>query len=247
MHISFEIVPRSLPAFTEQYAYVQSLGANINVINIPDIQRFSLRSWQLNQLIDRNKYQFVPHFRAIDFKRDGSDLSSIIEDYQLDKILLVSGDPPEGLNRTFYNTNVLELIRIIKQRFPDLSIYAGFDPHRQGLQDECDYILRKIEAGVTGFFSQPFYDHRLLEIYLEHMQGLDVYIGLSPITSQSSKLYWEVKNKVKFPLNFRPELDWNVDFANRVIETAEKSGFNIYFMPIKIQLNDYFSQIRFPK
>lgn len=245
MQISFEIVPRSLTAFADQYAFVQSLGTAINVINVPDIQRFPLRSWQLNQHIDRKQYHFIPHFRAIDFKRDGSDLAQIIEEYQLDKILLVSGDPPEGLSRIFYNTNVIELIQVIKQRFPELTIYAGFDPHRQGLQDELDYIQRKVEAGASGFFSQPFYDERLLDIYLEHMQNLQVYIGLSPITSVSSKRYWEVKNRVKFPVSFQPDLQWNVNFANRVIALAAKQDFNIYFMPIKIELAEYFRQIRF--
>jgi len=243
---SFEIVPRSLEAFVEQYGFVQTLGAAINVINVPDIQRFSVRSWEVGQLIDKQKYQFLPHFRAIDFNIDGGELCRIIEQYQLEQLLLVSGDPPEGLKRHFYNTDVLDLIRLVKRRYPAIKIYAGFDPHRQGLQDECNYIQRKVDAGVSGFFSQPFYDSRLIDIYAEHMQGLDTYIGLSPITSLSSMHYWEIKNKVKFPANFRPEYDWNVAFANQVIETAVVSGLNIYFMPIKIDLQKYFKQLKFP-
>ncbi len=243
MNISFEIVPRSLEAFEEQYAFVQALGKGINIINVPDIQRFDTRSWELATRIDRGRYRFIPHFRAIDFKIDGGELYRIIEQYQLDSVLLVSGDPPEGLKRAFYNTDVVDLIRAVRRRFPELAIYAGFDPHRQGLRDECDYTLRKAEAGAQGFFSQPFFDSRLIEIYAEHMRGLETYIGISPITTQASKNYWEVKNKVKFPLSFRPDYDWNVAFANQVIASAAASDLNVYFMPIRIDLQRYFSGI----
>ncbi len=244
MNISFEIVPRSIAAFDEQYAFVQTLDESINFINVPDIQRFETRSWELATRIDRGKYRFIPHFRSIDFKIESGELFRIIEQYQLDSILLVSGDPPEGLKRTFYATDVVDMIRAVRQRFPSLNVYAGFDPHRQGLQDECYYTLRKAEAGATGFFSQPFYDSRLIEIYAEHMQGLETYIGISPITTMASKNYWEVKNKVKFPVAFRPDYDWNVEFANQVIASAAACGLNVYFMPIRIDLKKYFGAIR---
>lgn len=244
MNISFEIVPRSLEAFEQQYAFVESLDHGVNIINIPDIQRFETRSWELVTRIDRSKYRFIPHIRAIDFKIGSGELYRIIEDYQLDNLLIVTGDPPEGLKRAYYNTDVVDLIRAVRQRFPQINLYAGFDPHRQGLQDECDYTQRKADAGVTGFFSQPFYDQRLVEIYTEHMEGLEIYIGISPITTLASKHYWEVKNRVKFPKSFRADYEWNVEFANKVIASGEANGWNVYFMPIRIDLNKYFSGIR---
>ncbi|WP_347990129.1 methylenetetrahydrofolate reductase [Methylomonas sp. AM2-LC] len=244
MNISFEIVPRSLHAFDEQYTFVQKLDDGINLINVPDIQRFEIRSWELSAQVDRNKYRFIPHFRAIDFKIENGELHRIIEMYQLDSVLLVTGDPPEGLKRAYYNTDVVDLIRDLRNHFPLLNIYAGFDPHRKGLLDECDYIQRKADAGATGFFSQPFYDHRLIDIYIEHMEGLETYIGISPITSLASMNYWEVKNRVKFPKDFRPDYDWNVEFANRVIATAGAAGANVYFMPIRIDLERYFEGIK---
>jgi methylenetetrahydrofolate reductase (NADPH) len=246
MNISFEIVPRSQAAFDSQYAFVESLGAAITVINVPDIQRFSIRSWETQRHIDRDRYCFIPHLRAIDFAQDGGELFRIIEQYQLSHLLLVSGDPPEVPNRSVYNTDVVELLKKVHQRYPQLQLYAGFDPHRQGLQDECHYIQRKIDAGVSGFFSQPFYDTRLIEIYADHLQGLETYIGLSPITSMASKHYWEVKNKVKFPSQFRPDYDWNIAFANQVMAMAPTLGIHIYFMPIRIDLAQYFSQLQWP-
>lgn len=247
MKISFEIVPRSKEAFVEQYQFVQSLGPAINLINVPDIQRFSIRSWETVKEVDRSRHQFIPHIRAIDFDIKSGDIFRIIEEYELDHVLLVSGDPPEGLKRSFHKTSVVDLIRAVKQQFPDVEVYAGFDSHRSGVQDECNYIKRKADAGASGFFSQPFYDIRMIEIYAEQMQGLETYIGLSPITTQSSMQYWEVKNQVQFPQDFKPEYDWNIAFANQAIELAKAAGLNIYFMPIRIDLEKYFGQIRFPE
>ncbi|OQW73232.1 MAG: methylenetetrahydrofolate reductase [Proteobacteria bacterium ST_bin11] len=244
MNISFEIVPRSLEAFDQQYDFVQTLDKAVNIINVPDIQRFDTRSWELATRVDRRQYRFVPHFRAIDFKIESGELYRIVEEYALDSVLLVSGDPPEGLKRSFYNTDVVDLIRAVRQRFPNLNIYAGFDPHRSGVQDECDYIQRKVDAGAGGFFSQPFYDSRMIDIYAEHMQDLETYIGISPITSKASMNYWEVKNKVKFPKSFQPDYDWNVQFANSVIASAAANGLNVYFMPIRIDLARYFGEIK---
>lgn len=242
MKISFEIVPRTLEAFDQQYAFVQNLGTGIDIVNVPDIQRFSIRSWELATRIDRERYRFIPHFRAIDFKLDGGELFDIIEDYQLDSMLLVTGDPPEGLKR-YYHTDVVDLINAAHLRFPQLKIYAGFDPHRQGLQAECEYIQRKADAGAIGFFSQPFYDRRMVEVYAEQMQGLETYVGISPIVSNASMNYWEVKNQVRFPAGFRPDYEWSIDFANAMMAEAEHAGLNVYFMPIRIDLQRYFQAI----
>jgi methylenetetrahydrofolate reductase (NADPH) len=243
MNISFEIVPRTLEAFEKQYEFVRSLNNGVNMINVPDIQHFNVRSWELSARVDHCKYRFIPHVRAIDFKIESGELYRIIESHELESILLITGDPPEGLKRTYCNTNVVDLIRAVRQRFPKLNIYAGFDPHRQGLQTECDYVRRKADAGVNGFLSQPFFDLRLIEIFAEHMEGLETYIGISPVVSMASKNYWEVKNHVKFPRHFRPEYDWNVEFANKVIASAAENGWNIYFMPIRVDLNRYFERI----
>ena len=245
MKFSFEIVPRNQQAFDQQYQFVCSLGHVVSMINVPDIQRFDIRSWATEPYIDRNKHQFIPHFRATDFSLQSGDIFKIIENNRLNHVLLVSGDPPEGIKNKLYNTDVLDLIRAVKQRFPDITIHAGFDPHRSGVQDECAYIQRKIEAGVSSLFSQPFYDLRMVEIYTEQLKDIEVFIGLSPVTTLSSMSYWEVKNKVKFPTSFQADYAWNINFSNQVIKMAHDNHFNIYFMPIKINLQDYFTQLTF--
>ena len=243
MKYSFEIVPRTQQAFEEQYQFVTRLGDTIQMINVPDIQRFDIRSWDTGTDINRKKHHFVPHFRASDFSIESGDIFRIIEENSLDHVLLVSGDPPEGFKRAFYNTSVLDLIKVVKKKYPHITVHAGFDPHRNGLQAECQYIQQKIDAGTSSFFSQPFYDTRLIEIYAEHLKDVDIFIGLSPITTLSSMNYWELKNKVKFPVHFKPDYEWNINFSNQVIAMAKAMDFNIYFMPIKINLEDYFSRL----
>ncbi len=245
MKISFEIVPRSQQALDDQYRFVQQLGTSISMINVPDIQRFEIRSWETSRSIKRDDHQFVPHFRATDFSLKSGDIFKIIDEYELDHVLLVSGDPPEGIKRKHYHTSVLDLIKAVRSAYPDMQIYAGFDPHRNGLQAECDYIAKKHEAGANGFFSQPFYDLRMIEIYAEQMRDpeIEVFMGISPITTESSKHYWEVKNKVRFPAHFDIGYSWNIDFAKQALSLAEQQGFNIYFMPIRIDLEQYFAEL----
>lgn len=91
MKISFEIVPRTPQAFDDQYRFALSLGESINMINVPDIQRFDIRSWDTAKKINRNVHQFVPHFRATDFSLESGKLFEIIEENELDHVLLVSG------------------------------------------------------------------------------------------------------------------------------------------------------------
>ncbi len=243
MKFSFEIVPRTHQAFAEQYEFASSLGESISMINVPDIQRFDIRSWETGKNINHNKHQFIPHFRATDFSIESGDIFKIIEENQLDHVLLVSGDPPEGM-RKFHNTNVLDLIKSVRREFPEMTIHAGFDSHRSGIQEECEYVLRKVDAGANSFFSQPFYDTRMVEIYAEHLREVELFIGLSPITTKPSMNYWEVKNKVKFPMRFKPEYSWNINFSNKVISMASEMNFNIYFMPIRINLQDYFGKLK---
>jgi len=243
MKFSFEIVPRTHEAFEEQYNFVSTLGETISMINVPDIQRFDIRSWETGIKIDRKKHQFIPHFRASDFSLKSGHIFQIIEENELDHVLLVSGDPPEGIKKEIYNTSVLDLIRVVKRRFPKITVHAGFDSHRSGVQDECNYVQRKIDVGASSFFSQPFYDLRMVEIYTEQLQDVELFIGLSPITTKPSMNYWKVKNKVQFPQHFETEYNWNIDFSNKTIAMAKERDFNIYFMPIRINLIDYFGKL----
>ena len=70
-----------------------------------------------------------------------------------------------------------------------------------------------------------------------------VYWGVTPVTSERSKSYWEMKNNVIFPKGFEATLEWSVDFAKKVKEFADVHGDNLYLMPIKGNLEGYLSGV----
>jgi len=157
--------------------------------------------------------------------------------------LVVTGDPPQDMGRRVYKTTALSLIRRLKRDWPALKVYAAYDPYRQGIRAEYDYAASKLDAGADGFFTQPFFDVRLLEIHAEILAGREVFWGIAPVTTDKSRAYWEATNRAVFPKEFAATLDWNQGFARRVLEYLRAENGHVYFMPIRIDMGDYLSEI----
>ena len=243
MKISFEVVPRTHESLMDQLQYIEQNLGFVNTINVPDLLRFPIRSWEAGSVIDSNKYQFIPHVRAIDFDIKANRIFDIIEKNELSKILLVSGDPPPDMSFQVYDTHVLDLIKKVRKQFPHIEILGGFDPYRSSIKDEREYIEKKFDAGVDALLSQPFFDMRLLEIYSDFLPPEKTYWGVSPVITDKSKHYWERVNHAIFPSDYEPTYEWNTNFAIQVLEQCKKTGANVYFMPIRINLEQYFTPI----
>ena len=166
-----------------------------------------------------------------------------LRENNINEVLVVTGDPPQDMGRKIYPTISTDVIRKFKMEMPEVKVYAGIDQYRTSMRAESYSIKRKIQAGADGFFTQPFFDLRFLEIYAELLEGKEVYWGVSPVLSDKSVNYWETKNNVVFPKNFAPTLEWNIDFAQKVLEFVTRTNSNIYFMPIRTKLADYLSGI----
>ncbi|MDR0623449.1 MAG: methylenetetrahydrofolate reductase [Treponema sp.] len=247
MIVSLETVPRSREAILAGAAALAEFPA-ITRVNIPDLLRFSIRSWEacgiLAETLGKDSPALMPHLRACDF-----DLAAPFphRDYfrflGIDQALVIAGDPPgpagPGPGRRVYPTETVPFIKKLKAELPELKVYAAFDPYRTNIRYELDHLAAKEEAGAEGFFSQPFFDLRLLEIYAEYLGGKEVFWGVSPVISASSRNYWESRNRAIFPKSFRADLYWNVDFGRRVLDFCETHGFNLYLMPIKVDLGAY--------
>jgi len=242
--ISFELVARDDEAVTKQLAFIESHLPFVNIINVPDLLRFPIRSWEVSRRVNREKYRFIPHFRAIDFDIKSTRLFDIIDEFALQEVLLVTGDPPPDMSYKVYDTRVLDLIEKTRERFPELKIYGGFDSYRSSVREEVQYMHDKLEAGADALFSQPFFDMRFLEIYGEHISGDKVYWGISPVIKEQSRRYWETMNNVVFPTAYHASYEWNTDFANQVLSYAARTGGSVYFMPIRIDLEKYFAGIK---
>ncbi|MPN29319.1 hypothetical protein SDC9_176771 [bioreactor metagenome] len=162
---------------------------------------------------------------------------------QIQEVLEITGDPPQDMRWKIYPTTSIDVIRKFKAEIPGIKVYAGIDQYRESMRKEADYIKRKIQAGADGFFTQPFFDLRLMEIYTEILQGQEVYWGISPVTSEKSLHYWETKNNVVFPASFQPNLEWNIAFARQALDFTRQTQANIYFMPIRTNVDQYLQGI----
>jgi len=244
MKISLELVPRTEQYICDQVTFVEKNIPQISAINFPDLLRFDIRSWDACRMVAHSTLDRIVHLRAIDFDiRQPFPLSDFLKEHHIRTALVIEGDKPQDMRHTIYPTSSVDLIRKLKREAGDLTIYAAFDPYRNNIRYELEYLQQKIEAGAKGFFSQPFFDLRLLEIYSEYLEGQDVYWGISPITGERSKLYWETRNRAIFPKSFVPTLDWNVRFGQEVMDFCRKKNFNLYLMPIKIDLKEYLRKL----
>jgi methylenetetrahydrofolate reductase (NADPH) len=242
--VSIELVAREWETLKTQFSEISSAFPQITVVNIPDLLRFEIRSWEACEQGQKYFSRAIPHLRAVDFNlRDRFALAETLQITGITSVLIVCGDQPQDLSKRVYRNTSLELIRVLKKELPEIKIYAAIDPYRSSLQAELDYAHAKMEAGAEGFFTQPFYDLRLLEIYMENMEYADVFWGISPVTTETSKSYWETKNSVVFPKNFKADMAWNIKFAKQMMKLAANTDGNIYFMPIRIEPVKYLQNI----
>jgi methylenetetrahydrofolate reductase (NADPH) len=240
MRISVELVPREKDQVLADATTVREVMPQANAFNIPDLLRFPLRSWDACALVSRLLPAAIPHIRAIDIAPgEEVPVAQRVIDAGLSEVLVIQGDPPHDLSHRAYPHTSEEIIRRFKRHHPTLKVFAGFDPYRQSFQDELKTVGRKIDAGADGFFTQPIFDIRLLEICAEMLRGLDVFWGIAPVVGERAKAYWETTNKIVFPTGFAPTLEWNRSFAFSAIKSIRGFGANAYFMPIRVNLTDY--------
>lgn len=244
MEISIELVPRNEQSLRDELEQVRQEFPGISRINIPDILRFDMRSWRGCEIASEYLGHTIPHLRAIDFNPN-SPLTIIdnLSRAHVEAVLVISGDPPQDMSRKSYRTGSLEMIRRLKRELPQLKVYAGMDPYRNGIKEEIDYLMAKRDAGAEAFFTQPFFDLRLMEIYQGFMRDFNIYWGVSPVLTENNQNYWENRNHAVFPPDFETTMEWNRGFAAKALEFARGHNDNIYFMPIRTDIKEYLEGI----
>lgn len=240
MRISLELVPRDLEQLKNELELVQQSDFQIDTINIPDLLRFRTRSWEAAETVKGYFPNAIPHIRAIDFPMDQPfPLTEQLIGKEIGEILIIQGDPcPESGKREYPNPTV-DFIRKIKREIPSVKIYAAIDPYRVEIKREMDYMKAKMDEGVEGFFSQPFFDLRLMEIYSEKLRDFSVFWGVSPVVTDKSRAYWESRNRAYFPEGFQPTMEWNIRFAKQALSFCSERNYHLYLMPIRLDLKEY--------
>src|ERR1700686_300596 len=97
MRISIELVPRDEGTLLRDAVLLRDRFPCVNQLNIPDLLRFPLRSWEACRLTHAHFPVSIPHVRAIDLPGDG-DLCEVeqILGKGFSEVLVVSGDQPQG-------------------------------------------------------------------------------------------------------------------------------------------------------
>lgn len=239
--IALELVPRTLDGLLAESRSNLKAFPQVQSINIPELCSVSVKSYEASMHLRAAGLPVIPHFRTID--RSLEELERMVGDLVaqgLTEILLISGDPPKD-SIGFVSSGVTPAmgIKSLKKRFPRLRVYAGLDGYRQSFRKELDYCHEKLEAGADGFFTQPFFSEGLLELWMEQLPSTEIWVGVSPVTTASSRKYWERVNQVVFPPSFGLDLQSNCDLNRRMLDLAAQAGQKAYLMPITIAAEEY--------
>ena len=142
---SVELIPRDQETLLRDAGEVSQHFPDAQLINIPDLLRFPLRSWEAARLIRPIFPRVVPHIRAIDIAPDAPLPGA--DDPGLREVLVVEGDPPTDLrHRTYPNTSESVIARY-RHEAPHLDVYAAFDPYRRAPYKEMQAMI--VDGRIT--------------------------------------------------------------------------------------------------
>ncbi len=243
--ISVELVPRDVEHLQAELGTIRAHLPGVDTVNVPDLLRFKLRSWQGCAAARPHVSHTIPHIRAIDINPQRPlPMAQDLLDHGIREVLIVTGDPPADMSRRVYHTTALEIIRKFGRELPGVKVYAGLDPYRQGFTQERDYALAKLEAGAAGFFTQPFFDRRLMDLYADLLPPeAEVFWGVTTVLTERTLGYWESRNRAIFPRTFAPTLEWNRAMAREALAFARERRQHAYFMPVRADLKAYLEGI----
>ncbi|MGC1209386.1 MAG: methylenetetrahydrofolate reductase [Ornithinimicrobium sp.] len=240
--ISVELVPRSIEALQRDVATVQDHLVDVDTINVPDLTKFQLSSWDACALAKETAaYSAIPHIRAQDLDPSHAlPMLRALEQADLDEILIISGDPPDDAPDEIPGVSALDAISRVRRELPHVRVYAGLDPYRQAPWREVRYAEQKLAAGAAGFFTQPFFDVALMQAWASMVPtGVPMWWGTTTVTSQASKNYWQARNRAVFPTGFELTLEWQRDYAQRAVAFARQRYQHVYLMPVSVDVGDY--------
>ena len=178
----------------------------VHVINIADGPRASARMSPMvfATLIERNVgIETLLHYCCRDRNLLGMQADLIgAHAVGLRNILIITGDPPKlgdyPTATAVFDVDSIGLVRIVKDmnRGLDLggnplgattsfAIGVGANPGAMDLETEVRRFHEKVAAGAEFVLTQPVYEARLLENFLEMTKGCDipVLVGLLPLSN----------------------------------------------------------------
>ncbi|SMB93738.1 methylenetetrahydrofolate reductase [Deinococcus hopiensis] len=242
--VSIELVPRSRSGLRAELEAVGRHLPGVDTVNVVDLTRYSTRSWH-GCALARPHHRAIPHIRAVDLNpAEPLPMVEVLEASGIDEVLIITGDAPADMSAKVYDVDAIRAIRRFRREAPHIKVYAGLDPYRQSFARERDYLERKLEAGAVGFFTQPFFDLRLMDAYADLIpEHAEMWWGATTVLTPSSLNYWRARNHAVFPRSFEPTLEWNRTFAAQTLAFARERSHHAYFMPVKADAREYLEGI----
>lgn len=246
--ISVELVPRNAASLTAEVGDIATKLPWVTTINVPDLLKFELRSWDACGVVrglpgpaDGTPYPTIPHVRAADVDPGAPlPMAEAIREHGVTEVLVVSGDDADYFSSSTFPVDAVDVIRRFKTELPEVRVFAGLDPYRNGIAAEMRYLERKLAAGADGIFTQPFFDTALMQAWAGLLPAdLEVWWGATTVTSPASVGYWRRRNLVAFPRDFELTMEWQRDYARRAVGVAGEHGHNVYLMPVRTSVLDY--------
>ncbi len=243
--IALELVPRSLDGILRESKTSLATFPFVTSINVPEIRRLPVKSFEPSSLLLENSVPTTPHFRMIDrSEKELLEKIAILVEAGLQQVLLIGGDPPKD-SPDFVPSGLTTIqgIKAVKREFPNLKVFAGLDPYRSSFREELDYAFRKKEAGADGFYTQPFFSLGMLELWAEQLPEAEIWFGIAPVYTERSKNYWERTNKVVFPPSFSFARDYNTRLARQLLVTISEVRQRACLQPVANGALEYLKDI----
>jgi homocysteine S-methyltransferase len=197
-------------------------GLGVHAINVPDSPRASARMSAQSLCIQIQQHtgiETVLHYTCRDrnilsIQSDLLGASSI----GLKNILCLTGDPPKLGNypdaTAVFDVDAIGLVNIVRRlnhgldigansigASTNLTIGVAANPGVPDIENELRRFKYKVEAGAEYAITQPVFDLRLLEIFLERIKEfrIPVIAGIWPLTSLRNAEFMKNDLRVSMP------------------------------------------------
>ena len=218
-----EIVPpRGIDCVKEIEGARLLAGMGVHAINVPDSPRASARMSAQSLCIQIQQHtgiETVLHYTCRDrnilsIQSDLLGASSI----GLRNILCLTGDPPKLGNypdaTAVFDVDAIGLVNIVRRlnhgldigsnsigASTNLTIGVAANPGVPDIENELRRFRYKVEAGAEYAITQPVFDLRLLEIFLERIKDfrIPVIAGIWPLTSLRNAEFMKNDLRVSMP------------------------------------------------
>jgi methionine synthase I (cobalamin-dependent)/5,10-methylenetetrahydrofolate reductase len=197
-------------------------GLGVHAINVPDSPRASARMSAQSLCIQIQQHtgiETILHYTCRDrnilsIQSDLLGASSI----GLRNILCLTGDPPKLGNypdaTAVFDVDAIGLVNIVRRlnhgldigsnsigASTNLTIGVAANPGVPDIENELRRFKYKVEAGAEYAITQPVFDLRLLEIFLERIREfhIPVIAGIWPLTSLRNAEFMKNDLRVSMP------------------------------------------------